>query len=85
MVLETQWLQTGLLLLVPAMILAAIVLLGRYPGEELLLRPSCRPRRPRRRLRRQPARRSPARSIGGGLLIGLSLAGRAPPLHPSCL
>jgi hypothetical protein len=77
---ELSWLQTGLLLLTPALALAVALLLGRYPGEELLARP-----RRRTRLRRRPRpirvrHLEPRRRVGGGLLLGRSLAGRAPPL-----
>jgi len=77
---ELSWLQTGLLLLTPALALAVALLLGRYPGEELLARP-----RRRTRLRRRAAplcirHFELRRRIGGGLLLGRSLAGRGPPL-----
>jgi hypothetical protein len=76
---ELSWLQTGLLLLTPALALAVALLLGRYPGEDLLARPR---RRTRLRRRRGPIRvryLEPRRRVGGGLLLGRSLAGRAPP------
>jgi hypothetical protein len=72
-------LDTGLLFLAPAFLLVLPLLAGRYPGEGAL-----RPRRvpPARRplvlhlsLPRPPARLVPR----GGLLVGCSLAGRAPP------
>jgi hypothetical protein len=78
-VMELSWLQTGLLLLAPAIVLAAALLLGRYPGEKLLERP--RPPRPRRRalVALRLVWTAPVLHVGGGLLLGRSLAGRAPP------
>jgi uncharacterized protein YcnI len=78
--LELTWLQTGLLLLTPAIVLAVVVALGRYPGEKLLVRTSSRPPRRRRRVAiAQLVWLAPSVRIGGGLLLGHSLAGRAPP------
>jgi hypothetical protein len=71
---------TGLLYLVPALLLAAPLAIRRYPGEEALA--ALAPRRPRPR----PARAVPAppRPIfrltpRGTLLLGMSLAERPPP------
>jgi hypothetical protein len=72
-------LDTGLLFLAPAFVLLLPLLAGRYPGERALapLRPPVRRafpaaiRLPRPRLALVPR---------GGLLVGCSLAGRAPPL-----
>ena len=72
-------LDTGLLFLAPAFLLALPLLAGRYVGERALV-----PRNP-------PARRAVAAAISlprrralfaprGGLLVGCSLAGRAPPV-----
>jgi hypothetical protein len=71
-------LDTGLLFLAPAFVLLLPLLAGRYVGERALT-PLHRPARravaaaihlPRPRLRLVPR---------GGLLVGCSLAGRAPP------
>jgi hypothetical protein len=78
------WLQTGLLLLSPAIALAIALFFGRYPGEKLLFRESPPPRRERRRGGALRIRVAPVRRIGGGLLLGRSLAGRAPPGDLSC-
>jgi hypothetical protein len=74
---------TFLLPLVPLLVLLAFLLFGRYPGCEAIVRLSERlaGRRPRRSggsARRRPQR---PRSFapGGGLLLALSLSGRAPP------
>jgi hypothetical protein len=71
----------GVLMLLPALLLAGILLAGRYPGERLIAR-LARSRAPRRRPvgRVQiPPRPAPA-STRGGRLIAASLAGRAPPV-----
>jgi hypothetical protein len=71
-------LDTGLLFLAPAFVLVLPLLAGRYPGERALA-PRLAPARravafalslPRPRARLVPR---------GGLLVGCSLAGRAPP------
>ena len=71
-------LDTGLLFLAPAFLLLLPLLAGRYVGERALA-PLCAPgRRPAARairLGRPTARLVPR----GGLLVGCSLAGRAPP------
>ena len=82
--MELSWLQTGLLLVTPAIVLAIVLLLGRYPGEELLARALRRARPRRRRRGTRPAWIAPVRRIAGGLLLGRSLAGRAPPRCLSC-
>src|SRR3954451_15829006 len=72
-------LDTGLMFLVPAFVLLLPLLAGRYLGEGALAP-----------LRRRPVRRAGAggphpprpralRAPRGGLLVGCSLAGRAPP------
>jgi hypothetical protein len=76
---ELSWLQTGLLLLSPALVLAVALVLGRYPGEKLLVRPRRRTRSRRRRAARHVRWFEPVRRVGGGLLLGRCLAGRAPP------
>jgi hypothetical protein len=83
-VAELGWLQTGLIILTPAIVLAISLLFGRYPGEELLAREPRAPRRRRLAIVAQPAFNGPVAHVGGGLLLGHSLAGRAPPLRLSC-
>jgi hypothetical protein len=77
---EVGGLETGLLFLAPAFVVLLPLLAGRYPGERVLLvafERAGRPARPRPlSLPRPPARLVPR----GGLLVGCSLAGRAPPL-----
>lgn len=70
----------ALLYLVPALALLASLLLGRYPGERLRLSLG-RPRRSARRPRPVPPRRPAffAPLPRGGALLGMALAGRAPP------
>jgi hypothetical protein len=69
----------GAIYLLPALLLALVLLTRRYPGERLLgrLRLHLRPRRSERaRAVRYTAERPPPH---GGRLIAVSLAGRAPP------
>jgi hypothetical protein len=68
---------------VPLLALLVCLLCGRYPGNEAIVRLSERigarpPRRTGTRARQRPLR---PRSFapGGGLLLALSLSGRAPP------
>ncbi len=67
----------------PAFALLVALLLGRYPGERLILAAAARSRRPRprRAVRSAPGRapldRSP--TLRGGDLLARALAGRAPP------
>jgi hypothetical protein len=71
-------LDTGLLFLAPAFVLLLPLLAGRYPGEHALAAAGPRPRLAvpfRLALPRPRARLVPR----GGLLVGCSLAGRAPP------
>ncbi len=70
----------ALLYLVPALLLLASLLLGRYPGERLRLSLG-RPRRLARLARPVPPGRpsSLAPLPRGGALLGMALAGRAPP------
>jgi hypothetical protein len=76
------WLETGALLLAPAVALAVVLLLGRYPGEQLLARPGRRPRPRRRATPLRVLRNAALLHRSGGLLIAHSLAGRAPPALP---
>ncbi len=74
--------ESGLLFVGPFLILVALLLLGLYPGEKLLLRVAAA-RRPRHR--RAPGKLRLPRSNRlaaprGGALLATSLAGRAPPL-----
>jgi hypothetical protein len=71
-------LDTGLLFLAPAFVLLLPLLAGRYPGERVLaprVAPVRCPVALRLALPRPRARLVPR----GGLLVGSSLAGRAPP------
>jgi hypothetical protein len=71
-------LDTGLLFLAPAFVLLLPLLAGRYPGEGVLepfVRPLRRAVAVLVRISRPRARLVPR----GGLLVGCSLAGRAPP------
>jgi len=72
---------SGVLFLLPALVLAVSLLARRYPGERALLGLR-RPRRPRWARPRSwtSARRRPVlASVRGGLLIGRFLAVRPPP------
>jgi hypothetical protein len=71
----------GVLMLLPPLLLALVLLAGRYPGERLIERW----RRARPRARQALAavlvpRRRPLQLVRGGRLIAAALAGRAPPL-----
>jgi hypothetical protein len=78
---QLESLDTGFLLLVPCFALAVALLLGRYPGEQLLAKRWRDPKSSPRRLRLPTPRWSaPTRRTNGGLLMARSLAGRAPPL-----
>jgi hypothetical protein len=75
---------TFLLPAVPLLALLLALLFGRYPGCEAIVRLSERiATRSRPRLegsgRLRPAHRPPSLVRGGGLLLALSLSGRAPP------
>lgn len=68
----------------PLLVLLAMLLVGRYPGCEAIVRLAERiaaGRRPRlgASSRRATPRRAPSFAAGGGLLLALSLSGRAPP------
>jgi hypothetical protein len=76
-------LDTGLLLLSPALVLLLPLLLGRYLGEEQLERlvARARPVRRRRAVSLAPPRRRPrAAAAHGGRLLAFALAERGPPL-----
>ncbi len=67
---------------VPLLALLFCLLLGRYPGCEAIVRLSERIAARRRRpaaQRRRPPLRPRSFAPGGGLLLALSLSGRAPP------
>jgi hypothetical protein len=71
-------LDTGMLFLAPAFVLALALLAGRYPGERLLTRLVPRRRRAPRPL--AGARPAPAPvPPRGGLLLACALAKRGPP------
>ena len=73
-------LDTGLLFLAPAFVLLLPLLAGRYVGERALapvVRSLRRAVAAALHLARPRARRAPR----GGLLVGCSLAGRAPPVR----
>jgi uncharacterized protein YcnI len=81
--LEVGGLDTGLLCLAPAFLLLLPLLAGRYPGERALTAWAAPPRRTvtaRLALPRPRTRLAPR----GGLLVGCSLAGRAPPRWRGC-
>ncbi|OJU81946.1 MAG: hypothetical protein BGO11_19045 [Solirubrobacterales bacterium 70-9] len=69
----------GLMMLAPALTLAAVLIASPHPGLELILRIAARRRPPRPRPARPPARRRHGTVIRGGRLIAASLGGRAPP------
>jgi len=76
--LEVGGLDTGMLFLAPAFVLLLPLLAGRCRGERVLepfVRPLRRVVAAARHVARPRARRAPR----GGLLVGCSLAGRAPP------
>lgn len=76
----------GLLFLGPALVLAMALFAGRYPGERVIER--WRAARPAGDVRRAADAQRPrprlSASRGGGRLIAVSLAGRAPPLAAGC-
>lgn len=76
-------LDTGLLLLSPALVLLLPLLLGRYLGEERLERLAVRAR-PARRVRAvslaPPRRRPRTAAAHGGRLLAFALGERGPPL-----
>jgi uncharacterized protein len=73
---------SALFYLLPALLLLAALLLGRYPGERLLLAMAARRRPPLPGASRRPSTRLAfhlPRLPRGGALLGAALAGRAPP------
>jgi hypothetical protein len=81
--LEADGAQNAVLCLAPAIVLLALLSGRRYPGERILLRVRRRASRCEKTAARvhaprppRPARRAMPR---GGVLVGCSLAGRAPP------
>jgi hypothetical protein len=70
--------QLALLYLAPAVLLAVVLLSGRYPGEALIERMARAPRR-RRRPPRGVAFPRPAPARGATTELAWSLAGRGPP------
>lgn len=72
---------TALLCLLPALLLACLLVSRRYPGERALIALRQRPRAnwPRARSAKSPRARPLAVVIHGGLLIARSLAVRPPP------
>jgi hypothetical protein len=75
---------TGLLGLLPVVVLLALLASGRYPGERVLLarRRGSRPRRPRRAARRLGSRGRMTDAFGpsGTALLAFKRAVRPPPL-----
>jgi hypothetical protein len=76
----------GLLFMLPALVLAAILFCGRYPGERVIERlraaRACRPRVPPAAVSRPRLR--PVGMPRGGSLIARSLASRPPPFVAGC-
>jgi hypothetical protein len=75
----------ALLVMLPALLLAWVVLLGWFTGERAiaLVRRTLRRQPARSRPRtREPLRRPPRSIVRGGLLLACSLASRPPP-HPA--
>ena len=70
---------TGLLYLVPALLLAAPLAIRRYPGEDALRALAPRPRRRPARTETAPPRPDFRLVPRGALLLGTSLAKRPPP------
>jgi hypothetical protein len=76
--------QGGVLIMLPALLLTAVMYTRPYLGEQAITRLRLRRSRRNRRLGTTACalapRRSPARASRGGRLIAVALAGRAPPL-----
>ncbi|HTZ86454.1 MAG TPA: hypothetical protein VMB05_07285 [Solirubrobacteraceae bacterium] len=70
----------GLEYLSPAIFVVLLLWLGRYPGEALLIGASKRAAPARRRPARHRRAPVPGWRARGGLLLAMSLAGRAPPV-----
>jgi hypothetical protein len=72
--------QDAIAYLAPTVLLLGSLLLGRYPGEGVLIASTRRVRHRRRRAVPAPALRpAPILLPRGGSLLGTALAGRAPP------
>ncbi|ADB50675.1 hypothetical protein [Conexibacter woesei] len=75
---------TAVLMLSPALLLFALLLAGRTPGEELILRWRARARRPRdRRAATMPVRRYVARFVRGTDRMSASALAMRPPPAPA--
>jgi hypothetical protein len=73
-------LQPGALMFLPALLLAAALFAGRYPGERLIARWAHARPRARHAVAGVTAPARPSlHLLRGGRLIAVSLAGRAPP------
>lgn len=73
--------QGGVLIMLPALLLAVAMLTRPYLGERIIRRLRVRrARRPRLSAHRVHLPHLPARVVRGGRLIAMALAGRAPPL-----
>jgi hypothetical protein len=70
----------GLAYLSPAVFVFALLSLGHYPGERLLLTRTRAPRSRRKALATKGPRRAVAKIPRGGGLLASALASRAPPL-----
>ncbi|HWF33614.1 MAG TPA: hypothetical protein VG188_13770 [Solirubrobacteraceae bacterium] len=81
------WGGDALLCLLPALLLALVLIARRYPGERLLVatRAVRRARLPRARSQGRRRAKPVATIARGGLLLGCSLAVRPPPLHAALL
>ena len=80
--LQLSYGEPGLLFLGPFLVLFAVLTMGLYPGERLLLALTTAHGRPRPSRRLAAPRPQGHHPIGprGGALLAASLAGRAPPL-----
>jgi hypothetical protein len=73
--------QGGVLIMLPALLLAVVMLTHPYLGERIIRRLRVRrARRPRLGAHRVRLPHLPVRAVRGGRLIAMALAGRAPPL-----
>jgi hypothetical protein len=81
--MELVGLVEALAYLAPTLMLAVLLALGHFPGEQAVARRLRRAVRRRPRLRSARPRARPARAElpRGGALLGAALAGRAPPLR----
>jgi hypothetical protein len=72
---------TGLLLLLPAALLFASLILGHYPGEDVLrsAHEALRAPRPRPAALVVPHRRAPHRALRPARLVATAIAARPPP------